>query len=234
MTQSNITLALSILGSLTGSIGLWLQFKKHRLDKAQLINKASFGFESPKHNNHLITIRSVGRRPVTIDSIKYFILPHKKWYTIFKNWHHRKGKWLWNQDHRELKIKLSEGEKTQVKISLPKGIEIQYIYKVTVIDQSGKQWPVKWPSHCRLSKIATMQQMDSFETKNETRTCSITGFRLGEKYYLETKFKITSKKTGPSGRSFWFRDMKSYREKYEDVKEKQIPQFLAAEVEEII
>ena len=240
MNQQEITTSLALWGAVTGTIGtvsgllgLWLRFRQHGLDKAKLKCDSSFGYDSPTHNKHKITIRAIGRRPVTIDSIRYFITPHNKWQKLIKHRLHQQGKWCWDQDQK--KCKIGEGEKVEINISLPDGIDITKIYKVAVVDQTGRQWSVRWPSLGRLSKAATMEQIDLIEDKAERRAISVTGFRLGEKYYLQTTFDSEPNLFGiPSGRNFWFSNKSSYKEKFNEVVEIQMPKYLAGEENQIL
>ena len=80
-------------------------------------------------------------------------------------------------------MKLSEGEKTDFSISLPDGICITEIYKVEVVDQTGQSWPVKWLPHKKLKKIATQEVLDESVKENERRVVSVTGYRVGEKFF---------------------------------------------------
>ena len=234
-------MALSVWGAVTGTIGtvagllgLWLRFRQHGLDKAELRCESEFGFESPTSKQHKICIRSTGRRPVTIDAIRYLIVPHKIWHKLFKRLLHRRNRYVWVQKLRA-KAKIAEGEKAEVHIELPdSGLDIQDIYNAEVIDQTGRHWRVKWPSLSKLSRIATSEQIDFFENKNEFRICSVTGYRLGEKYYLETKFNTIPGRMGVTcARSFWPLDIRAYSEKYKDIKENQCAQFLASSINEI-
>jgi len=222
------------IGTFAGLLGLWLRFKQHELDRAELSCESSFEYESPTHSRHKITIRSTGRRPVAIDHVRYFITPRTWRDKIIKKLLHKKGRWVFDQEPKT-KAKLSEGEKTEIFISLPNGIEIHEIYKSQIIDQSGKSWPVKWPSVKSLAKIATTSELLSITKENEKRIVKITGYRLGERYFLETKFNTKPGRTGmPCGRSFWFLDNKKYLEKIQDIQQNQILRFLSAEVEEIV
>ena len=237
MSQTEL---LAIWGAVTGSIGtfagllgLWLRFRQHGLDKPKLQCESYFGFDSQTHVKHRITIRSVGRRPVSVDKVRYFIAPRGWKEKLISGWQHKKGRWLWNQEAPKA-IKLNEGEKTEIGISLPKGLEITEINKVSVIDQAGKFWPVKWPSISALKKVATQEDLDRFVLENEKRIISATGYRLGEKYYLETKFDTKPRRTGtPCGRSIWFFNKKQYQDKFRDVKDIQASKFLAGVIEGI-
>lgn len=233
-------MALSVWGAVTGTIGtiaglfgLWLKFRQHDLDKAELKCDSEFGFESPTRSQHKISIRSTGRRPVTIDAIRYFIVPPNTLRRLFKRLLHRNGRYVWVQN-LQARQKIAEGEKVEVSIELPSGLGIQEIYKAEVVDQTGKHWDVEWPSRSRLSRIATSEQIDFFEDKNEFRIFSVTGHRLGEKYHLETKFNTIPGRTGvPSGCNFLLPDARAYSEKYKDITEHQCAKFLASNIEEI-
>ena len=241
MSQTEVTAALAIWGALTGTIGtlagilgLRLRFRQHGLDKAKLECESTFGFESPTRAKHKIVIRSVGRRPITIDHARYYVMPRTLKHKLTKRWQHKQGRWIWDQKPRSA-IKLEEGEKTELPISLPDGLSIEEIYRADIVDQSGLFWKINWPSISKLSRIVTKEKLINFEKESEKRLVAITGFRLAEKYYIETKFSTKPKRMGtPCGRSFWFMDVKSYEQKLNGIKDKQIPDFLAGNVEEIV
>ncbi len=236
----NQTEVLAIWGALTGTIGavaglfgLWLRFRQHGLDKPKLVCESSFGFDSPNRPKHMLTIRSVGRRPIVIDNIRYFITPRNWKQRITKLWQHKKGRWLSHQEPKQ-KTKLTEGEKTEIRISLPDGLDITEIYKVELVDQTGKAWPIKWQSHLRLQKIATQETLDDFSEENEKRIVGATGYRLGERYFLETNFNTKPGRTGVAcGKRFWFFDLKKYQEKLNEIKDLQASKFLSGEIEEL-
>jgi len=236
----NQTDVLALWGAVTGTIGtfaglfgLWLRFRQHGLDKPKLKCESTFGFDSPNYPKHYLTIRSTGRRPVSIDKIQYFILPRDWKQKITKYWQHKAGKWLWNQEPKS-NIKLNEGEKENVSIILPEGICISEIYKVEVVDQTGKHWPVKWQSKTKLKRVATQEILSEFNEENNKRLVCATGYRVGQKYFLETKFNTKPSRSGkPCGRSFWFLEFSKYEEKLREVTEIQADQFLAGEIEEI-
>ncbi|CCK80758.1 hypothetical protein [Desulfobacula toluolica] len=221
------------IGTVAGLLGLWLRFRQHGLDKTKLLCESSFGFNSPNQPLHKLTIRSIGRRPVTIDNIRYFITPRDWKQRLTKPWQHKNGRWLWHQEPKQ-KAKLGEGEKTEISISLPDGIAITEIYKVEVIDQAGKAWPVNWQGSSRLQKLATQDTLDELTKENDKRLVSATGYRLGEKFFLETKFNTKPGRTGiPCGRGFWFLDAQKYQEKLKSIKDVQFDKFLTGEIEEL-
>lgn len=88
MAESNLVQALAIwgavtgtIGTVTGVIGLILRYRAHKRDNPFLQCEADFSFEHssgearPKHK---ITVRSVGRRPVSVDYVRYFTKPGAK------------------------------------------------------------------------------------------------------------------------------------------------------------
>lgn len=235
------TEALALWGAITGTIGtvagllgLWLRFRQHGLDKPKLKCESVFGYDGPNSPKHKIIVRAVGRRPVSIDSIRYFVTPRSWKQRATRYWQHKSGRWLWNQEPQK-KVKLGEGEKEEFRISLPDGLSITEIYKVHIIDQTGKSWPVKWPSQRRLQKVATQETIDEYSKENGARVVSATGYRVGEKFYLATTFNTKPGRTGkPCGRSFWFLDINKYKEKLLDINESQFEKFLSGEVEEIL
>jgi hypothetical protein len=221
------------IGTIAGVLGLWLRFRQHGMDRPKLMCDSSFSFESPSRPTHKITIRSVGRRPVAIDQIKYFNIPRIWSHRLTKRFQHKKGRWVWGQSPKKA-IKLGEGEKAEVSVSLPDSISITEIYKVVVLDQTGKEWPVKWAAISKLKKVATEEVLEEFSDENDKRVVSAVGHRLGTRYFLETKFNTKPGRTGvPSGRSFWFLDIKKYQEKLQNVKSIQAIEFLSGESEEI-
>lgn len=220
-------------GTVAGLLGLWLRFRQHGLDKAKLRCESSFGFDSPNHSLHKLTIRSIGRRPVVIDSIRYFITPADWKKRLTKAWQHKKGRWLWHQKPKQ-KVKLDEGEKAEISISLPDGISIPDIYKVEIVDQTGNAWPVAWQPQSRLKKIATQEQLHEFSEEKGNYSVSAVGYRLGEKYFLETKYNNKLRISGGTcGRGFWFSDLREYQEKLRNVTEIQAKSYLAGEQDEI-
>jgi len=222
------------IGTITGLIGLWLRYKQHDLDKAALSCESSFNYESPIHAKHKVTIRSTGRRPVTIDHVRYFITPRKFTHKVIKCILHKKGQWIFDQEPK-IKEKLSEGEKTEILISLPFGIEVKEIYKAQIIDQSGRSWPIKWPSTRTLARVATASQLLEVTKENDKRVLRITGHRLGNRYFLETKLHTKPILSSMAhGKSFWFLDKKKYLEKLQDIQDNQVIKFLNAEIEEIV
>ncbi|MDO9265831.1 MAG: hypothetical protein Q7U00_01995 [Sulfurimonas sp.] len=233
------TETLAIWGAITGSIGtiaglinLWIRLKQYRLDVSKLECGSNFTYESPTISKHKLIIRSIGRRPLTLEKIQYFIMPKTWKHKLIKRWLHMQGAYTYNQNLEN--IKLTEGEKKEILISLPNGLEVTDIYKVQVWDQSGKTWHVKWASFGTLMQIATKEELFSSEEENDKRFVVVKGYRLGKKYFIETKFDTKVKRTGMiNGRSFWFVDAKKYLEKLQNIQDTQIVKFLASETESI-
>ncbi|ELA9430792.1 hypothetical protein QTV33_004561 [Vibrio parahaemolyticus] len=220
------------IGTFAGLLGLWLRFRQHGLDKSKLKCESSFGFDSPNSSKHQVTVRSVGRRPVSIDGIQYCIEPKNWKQKLFKQWHYRNGRWVWFQ--KVDNIKLSEGEKGEIKISLPQGISIPDVLKAYVVDQTGKYWTIQWPSTRNLKQIATSEVVKELTNETNSRILKVTGYRLGERYYLATSFNTKPSRSGvPCGRSFWFLDIQNFQDKIDDIVNNQSGDFLSGKIEEI-
>lgn len=75
-----------------------------------------------------------------------------------------------------------------------------------------------------------------YRMKNEflVQFFSAIGYRLGKRYYIQTNFNTKPTRMGvPSGKGFWFFDLKKYEEKFIDIKDLQATKFLSGEIEEI-
>lgn len=234
------TTALAIWGAVTGTVGtvagvfgLWLRIRQHAQDKRKLRCKSFFGFDSPSHPTHHITVRSLGKRPVTLDHIRYYMIPRRRWHRLTKWVQYKRGRWLCNQEPRHV-IKLADGEKSELRISLPDGVDISEICKVAVVDQTGKVWRAQWPRHRELLRIATSEKLEVVRQEEGVRNVLAIGHRLGKKYFIETQFKGQGTGSGQiSGRGFWFMDKGKYQIKWANIKEQQMPAFLSGQINEI-
>ncbi len=101
INSEHITL-LAFWGAITGTIGtlagvanLYIRHKQHQQDKALLDSESIFNFFSAPHHNHKIIVRSVGRRPVTLSSIRYLIRPKGVFKNLFRKKEHSAGRWMW-------------------------------------------------------------------------------------------------------------------------------------------
>lgn len=233
----NQTDFLALWGAVTGTIGciagLWtlrLKSIEHKQDKPKLILEGVFKFSKPDEPNHKIKIRSVGRRPVTLDSVTYYIF-HKDWKQRYKFNRHKNGQYLWKQPFLEKK-KLQEGESFDLRINLPNGLSPSDIYKVTVTDQAGTHWDVNWPTISKLKKIATQECLYEVTKENDKRCVVFIGYRLGEEYYLQITFNSKPPKPGPFNLNpLRFKDKHRFQDRVSDLLKNQIPQYLSGEVD---
>ncbi|WP_237711861.1 hypothetical protein, partial [Rhodanobacter sp. 115] len=240
MASPETTTVIAVWGAITGTIGtfagligLWLRFKQQAQDKRKLTCKSSFGFDSPSHPTHRITVRSLGKRPVTLDHIRYYLTPRTRWHRLTKWAQHKRGRWLWKQEPRHA-IKLADGEKTELRIALPDGISISEVYKVAVVDQTGKAWQTWWPSHRELLRIATSEELEVERQTVGLCIVQAVGYRLGDRYFIQTEFKGQGAGSGQiTGRGFWFMDKDKYKLKLADITKRQMPAFLSREINEI-
>lgn len=243
MEESNLVQTLAIwgavtgtIGTVTGVIGLILRYRAHKRDNPGLQCKSDFSFEhssgeaSPKHK---ITIRSVGRRPVAVDYIRYFMRPWRRWHRVFKWYYWSKKRWVYDQVPMT-QLNLPEGTKEDVLISLPNGFALGEVQKAEVHDQAGNVWKVSWPRRGKLQTLIKSQALDRKQEENERLQCEVKGYLAGENFHIYVQWnQEPGKKNSFKGRFFQFQTRQEYDRKWEDLTENQIPRLLREEVSEI-
>lgn len=193
MEESNLIQTLAIwgavtgtIGTVTGIIGLILRYRAHERDNPCLQCESDFSFEhfsgkaSPKHK---ITIRSVGRRPVAVDYVRYFMKPRHRWHCVFKWYHWSNKRWTYDQSPRK-SIKLPEGTKEDILISVPNGFSLGEVQKAEVHDQAGNTWKVSWPRRGRLQTLIRSQALDDKQEENQRQQCKINGYIAGQYFHI--------------------------------------------------
>lgn len=244
MEPSQLTNILAIWGAVTGSIGtligfftLSLRIKAHKKDQPKLICSSDFSFEHSSgfdpREMHKIVIRSVGKRPVTIDYVRYCINPPTFWYRLIKSQMWKKGRWVYDDSPRD-PISLTEGKKNNFKIKLPNGLNYRDILKVEVHDQGGRKWSVDWPQRSRVEKLTQYNKLHESEVKEANLFCKVTGYLAGETHHLHVSWR--SKQMPPNqsrNRFFHFDSEKKYSDKLAEITSLLAPQVLKGELEEI-
>lgn len=238
--NQDITTLLAVWGAITGTIGtlsgaatLWLRLKQQKRDNRDIRCKSSFGFEAPPKASHRIRIESHGKRPVSIDHIRYYLIPRIRRHKLTKRLQHKRGRWLLKEKPKH-PIRLTDGKNCDVPITLSSDFDVTDVYKVSVVDQTAKEWKVQWPTRHKLLRIATSEKLDFIKDEQEGRNASATGYRLGIRYFIEAEFNQHHTGAGRvNGRGFWYVDIGGYRNKWQEIKSQQIPAFLAGEIHEI-
>ena len=110
METESLTQTLALWGAVTGTIGtvagianLALRFKQHKKDQPKLLCTSEFSFEHSAgvaRPQHKLIIRSVGKRPVTVDYVRYFINPKGFWQSLFKQRAWNKNRWIYDDQPR--------------------------------------------------------------------------------------------------------------------------------------
>ena len=244
MELSSQTQWLAIWGAATGTIGtiagvlnLWLRYRHHARDKAALQCKAVFDFEhssgtaTPKHR---VLLRSVGRRPIAVDVIRFFIQPRTVVQKLLRAWHWRKGRWVWNQEFRH-QTEIPEGQKREEPIRLPDGLDYCDIRKVQVVDQTGRAWPVDWPSKRGLARQVFSKKVFDVEEKNSIRECRVVGYQAGENLYIYAQWNTQPESFSSSAGRFWsFRSAREFEAKRRKVLDEQMPAILRNEADGVV
>jgi len=243
MEADSLTQTLAVWGAITGTIGtiagianLVIRLKQHKKDQPKLKCASDFSFEhssgsvSPKHK---LILRSIGKRPVTVDHIRYFIKPKAFWQRVLKKWIWSNNRWIYDDKPRNT-IHITEGRKEELKISMPNGISIPEVLKVEIYDQTGKAWSVKWPSPKKLAVLVHHEQLHESEDSNDSRLCKVSGYAASDSYHIYAHWNPTPKsKNSFKGRFFHFNNFNEYQAKLKDILEIQKPKLLACEIEEI-
>lgn len=243
MEISNLTQALAIWGAITGTIGtiagivnLVLRIKQHKGDRPNLLCSTDFSCEhcSGKVNQRQkVVVRSIGRRPVTPDFIRYFIKPTGFWNNLFRRLIWRSGRWIYEADCGN-GGQITEGKKEEFKISLPSDLSITRIVGAAVCDQSGKAWKVRWPTPKKLAALVYYESFHYSEESNDDRLCKISGYATSNRFHIFTNWNPTpGNKNSFTGRHFRFSSKKEFQEKLDNLVEIQRPKMLSCEIDEI-
>ena len=243
MDTDPLTRTLAIWGAVTGTIGtltgianLILRFDQHKKDQPKLVCSSEFSFDHESGHvrpRHKVILRSVGKTPVTVDFVRYYINPRDFWQKIFKRKAWKLGRFVC-EDTLTAPLHIAEGKKETISIKLPSGLSIREIVKAEVHDQTGAIWPIAWPSRAKLEVLAHHEQLYESELSNENRVCKIIGYIASGTYYIYTHWNPKRRaKSAFSGRVFHFKTEKDYQEKLKDIIENQQPKILSCETDEI-
>lgn len=243
MEADSLTQTLAIWGAITGTIGtvagianLILRMKQHKKDQPKLVCTSDFSFEHSSGSarpQHKLILRSVGKRPVTVDHVRYFIRPKDFWQTLFKKRTWAKKRWIYD-DKPRASMQITEGRKEEIRISMPNGLTIPEIVKVEIRDQAGQAWKVKWPTAKTLAKEVHHEQLHESEESNDDRICKVSGYTAGGKYYIYAHWNPTPRsKKSFKGRYFYLENSKEYQAKLCEILEIQQPKILSCELDEI-
>ena len=176
------------IGTVTGVLGLWLRYRHQKRDQPRLKCEAQFDFEVPEgvpRPKYKIVVRSVGRRPVTLDGIEYYYKPKNIKDRLMRRRLWRDGKWR-NMDAvgHQRPVSLSEGEKKEFLIKESRFEHLDKIAKVCVLDQTGRRWQVPWPGLKQLAQNTRHGELDRIEEENARRMCKIIGYQLRSDFYI--------------------------------------------------
>lgn len=225
------------IGTVTGVLGLWLRFRHQKRDQAQLKCEVQFNFEvtngcpSPRYK---FIVRSVGRRPVTLDAIEYKYNPESFKDRLLKHRLWRTGKWV-SADAAEVRhrqtVSLSEGQKVELPIDKRHFDYLDRIARVYISDQSGKKWPVTWPSARELAILTQHGMLDRIQEETPRRTCNIQGYQLKSRFHLTARWNPDPpKKDSSIGKTFSFDKKSDYDQKLDDIRTVQLPKLLSEEL----
>jgi hypothetical protein len=227
---------LAVWGALTGSIGtitgglsLYLRFKQQKRDQVKLKCEVNFDHEFIHRSNptkkYKIVVRSVGRRPVTIDHVQYRLGPLEFPQRLQRWTKWRKGEWVRNVEPNT-KVSLTEGTKIEIPID-PENINFEHVYKVKIFDQTGRFWSVSWPRYKKIQTITHYKELDNIAEENAQQKVTLHGYEFKKEFRLTIFWNPeTLGKNSSKGRSFVFNSRKQYTDKVSVLKQEKIPAFL--------
>ena len=244
MEADSLTQSLAVWGAISGTIGtlagianLWLRVTQHKKDQPTLVCTSDFSFEHSSGEAkpiHKLVLRSVGKRPVTVDFVRYCIKPNGIWSNIFKKRIWSSRRWVYD-DKSKNSLHITEGKKEEIGISLPNGIGILNIIRAEVHDQSGKVWLVKWPSNSKLKEAVHYEKLHETEEVNENRICKLSGYTTSGSFHIYTHWNSTpGNKSSFKSKFFRFSSREEYEKKLNNIIENQQPKLLSCEVDEVV
>lgn len=240
MAESELVRNLAIWGAITGTIGsvsgvisLLLRYRLLRRDNPSLRCAADFSFENsagearPKHK---IIVRSVGRRPVSVDFVRYYMRPQGRTHRLFKWYYWSKKRWVYDQPLRN-PINLHEGQKENIFISVPNGFILHEVLKTEVHDQAGNTWKVQWPAISRLRRLVRNEQLDEKQEENGRQQCKVVGYLAGDYYHIYVHWNREPGNKGTlTGQLLRFENHKEYDASWEEIVNVRVPKFLNEEI----
>lgn len=226
------------IGTITGILGLWLRYRHQKRDQARLNCEVNFEYEvsngvpKPKYK---ITVRCIGRRPVNLDGIEYFYNPKDLKDRIMRRRLWRNRKWRSKDDiNRQKTASLLEGQKAEFLIEAHRFESLAKVARVSVVDQTGRNWPVKWPGSKELAKLTQHGELDHIEEENTRRKCTVFGYEMQGQFYIVVHWtKDPPNKSASVGRSFRFDSRDEYARKLEEIRSDLLPKLLAEKIDGI-
>lgn len=243
MATDSLTQLLAVWGAVTGTIGtlagvagLLLRVKQHKKDQPKLVCSSDFSFEHSSGSarpRHKLILRSVGKRPVTIDFVRYCLRPKSFWQNFFKKRMWRKKRWVWDEKQKN-KMQLTEGIKEEIEVYLPSDVTILDVVNVEVYDQTGRVWKVEWPRSRMLHRKARFDELFEDEESNDDKYIKIKGYAAGEEFHIYVQWSPKNKdKNTFKGKYFHFISERKYEIKLKDILKIQKPKILLCEIDEV-
>ena len=235
---NNNTQILAIWGAITGTLGSMIgvlsfiiKYKVYNKDKALLKIITNLGFtfnRSGIKQKNSITVVSVGKKTVFVESIQYFLRIENICRRFISFFYYNKGLYLHEYTFESI-IEIQEGKNHKIDITLPKGLQLSDIKKIRIIDQTGKLWKVPWFTRNTITKKTKIVTIDNLELKRGDREISLKSSLVGCCYFLKYTFSGNHSMSINSRRFINRKQLDSY---VKELKIK-IEQFLDNEIDKI-
>jgi hypothetical protein len=236
-----LTQKLAIWGAVTGTIGtlaglanLYLRFKHQREDRANLVCSPDLQYEDflkePTPRFRIIA-RSKGRRPITVDFVRYYLRPDSQWKSLLSPWHWKQGQWKYDQEERLHKITLTEGRKASIRIEIPGNPPLITVAKVSIFDEVGREWKVPWPKASIRRRLDLNEKLDELSSENEGRWYTLLGQIVGGEYRITVRWhKARGNNDDCHCRQFRFSSYRKYKLKMKALVDDELPKVLAGKL----
>lgn len=223
------------IGTVTGILSLILRFRHQKRDRAKLFCEADFSYElnngKPKQTYGII-IRSVGRRPVSLDQIEFQYIPDTRKARIFRHFLWRKGHYTGTDDiDRRKTITLPEGQKYVHRLSDFRVQHMEATGRVLIRDETGRRWKVQWPTPNKLKTLNHYKELQRVDEENASIKCWVVGYEHRAEYRIYTyRCPKPSGKEPATGRGYSYKNRSQYDAKMRDIVENQVPKILEKEL----
>ena len=160
------TLAIAIWGAVTGSIALILESKKFKKDRAILVVKprfeTSYHDRFPPQVSFVVSVANTGLRSAHLHELRIRIRAPNIWRDV--KWGILRRGWVPVHEYQFSRSQLGPGQSQDFRTAIPKGVVLNDIKRVVVIDQTGK----KWKSRSRFEQRKIKDLLNAITLREET------------------------------------------------------------------
>ena len=224
------------IGTVTGILSFILRFRHQKRDRAKLFCEADFSYElsnGKPNQKYGIIIRSVGRRPVSLDQIGFQYIPDNWKDRIIRQFLWRKGQFTGTDSiDRNKTITLPEGQKYVHRLSDFHVKHMEKTGRVFIRDQTGRKWKVRWPRPHKLKTLNHYEELQLVNEESASVKCQIIGFEHRDEFRIYAYRSPKPSGKGPAtARNYAYKNRSEYDEKMQEIVDNQLPKILEEELQ---